>query len=178
MLFTKKISRILAQELAANYAGTIQTCNAMFGAFATCHYQVEFIHKNMRVEAYPFWPYSHIWVQNFVLKQNVNFSIGKALPNFGLNVPRTNFFSDRDITIFSHDAYDLDATRIFCRKIENEMDIVGLKLGKGEYLCISNGQMVLQNKNIKFDGVVERIDVLADIFENNVKIQRVALPRS
>ena len=170
MLFSKKISRLLAEELAARYIGTTQRCNVSFGAFATCRHMVKFSHKDMRIEAYPFFPYSHVWVQNFVLKQDINFSIGKALPTLGLDIPLKDFFADKNIPIFSHNAYDIDATKLFCRETENEIDISRLQLGRGEYLVISSGQIVLQSKNKMVDGLAKRIDVLSNIFERNVEI--------
>jgi hypothetical protein len=169
MLFTKRISRVLANELATKYCGAMQKCAVIFGAFTTCHYKVKFSYKKMRVEAYPFFPCSQLWIQNFVLNQNINFSIGKALPTIGLETPFKDFFSNKNIQIFSHHVYDIDATKLFCQKIENEGDIVGLQLGEGEYLCISDGQIVLQSKSKKIDSLAKRIDVLSNLFERYAK---------
>ena len=71
---------------------------------------------------------SLIWIQNFGLKQNINFSVGKALPTLGLDTPFKDLFSNKSILIFSHNAYDIDTTKSFCQKIENEIDIIGLQL--------------------------------------------------
>ena len=170
MLFFKKKSEFLANEIAAKYNGTIERCNVMFDSFKTCYYKVKLRYKNMRVEVYPFLPYSHIWIQNFGLKQNINFSVGKALPTFGLDTPFKDLFSNKSILLFSHNAYDIDATKSFCQKIGNEIDIIDLQLGEKEYLCISSGQIVLQSKNKKIDGLANRIDALSNLFDRYVQI--------
>jgi hypothetical protein len=72
--------------------------------------------------------------------------------------------------LFSHHVYDINATKLFCRNIDNELDVAGHQLGKREYLCISSAQIVLQSKNKKIEDLAKRIDVLSNIFKRYVNI--------
>lgn len=167
MLLSKRKSKKLASDIAAKYRGKMQKCNATFGAFSTCHYEVKFKYKDMRLEIYPFVPYCHIWVQNFKLKQDIHFSIGVALSALRLDVPLENCFTNLNTLIFTNDAYDINATKKFCQIKENETGIDDIQLGKGEFLIISNGQIVLQNKNHNIKSLEDRINILAKIHERN-----------
>ncbi len=166
-MFSKRKSKDLALSVAEKFDGKVEKICASFSAFATCHYCVKFQYRNMRIELYPFCPFCQIWVQNFRFPKNISFSVGNKLPTLGLTLRLRGLFRDYPVSVFSNEAYDIEAAKEFCGILENEINIKKLGMSGKEYLIISSGQILMHNKNRGQENIEKRLNILGDLFDRN-----------
>jgi hypothetical protein len=167
MFFNKARSKKLASLSAKEFNGKVENVHASFGFFRTCHFRVKFKYKSMRIEAYFFYPFCEIWIQNFTYPYDINFTVGKPLPFLGQTTSLKDIFKDYKAPVFSNSAYDIEKAREFCKLSDNERDIEEVGLQKGEYLCIASGQIIIRNKNQSVKTIQDRIDILNNLFDRN-----------